>query len=702
MGVADNRSYKDEYLFHDDRYDLGAEQPSIDKEPKINTTIKENPYRSNVEIEGGEIVLQPDLTALFKAKGKRHSQGGMDVLLKPESFIFSDFKDLSFKDKDLELFELKEGGKSNTPAQVLKKNIDIKHYNSLVTILDDPYKDDLAKKSAALMLEKYIQTLGNIAYVQEEKKKFPQGLPAFSIGTAPVYDPTIKDQIMENKQYMKGGGTINNPYQSGGMVWDITKGRFVQRPPQAAQFPLQNPQGPWDLNRGTFGSQPAAGVSTGGAPQQFPLTAPPPPGSQQSQTAANVTPPPQKPPKNPIPWGLWEGDIQPIFQDRYGTSNAANKFDKLKNWDQVAQQLGYTGPKDNRKFQEWLYNSSPENKAIIDKWHQQYNQGPNAGMFDQKIGIRWANAVNDILTKPKPTGPDCPCGIDRTGQCIPCDAPKSEPPAAPLQPGPQAPELDITAQGSKQADWRFTPWQQMSHLWNWGQFANVRRHMPYRSRYNATYVDPALVNPEQAVGDIKGVANQQLSSLGTLNPILRNAQAASVAGQVMNQAPGVRAQYDNQNAQILNQTRQYNNQVKNNESLVNIGFDQQYYREAVEGRKNFENMRSYTANNAMNNVLRDVETNQKLAYNLLTQDQPAYGFDWRSGNFYRNPKQILDMQSGTNDRYNDLIGMIESISDPLEKAKLRVKLEGLKVFGNAQQAPTMFKKGGKKKNPYKY
>lgn len=700
-GVADNRSYKDEYLFQDDKYDISAEQPSIKEEPKINTTIKENPYRSNVEIEGGEIVLQPDLSALFEASGKKHSKGGMDVLLKPESFIFSDFKDLEFKEKDLELFELKEGGKTNTPAEVLKKNINVKHYNSLVNILDDPYKDDLSKKTAALMLEKYVQTLGNIAYVQEEKKKFPQGLPRFSMGTAPVYDAGVKDQIMENKQYMKGGGTINNPYQQGGMYWDVTKGRFVQRPPQVAQFPLQNaPQGPWDLNRGTFGSQPAAG-----GPQQFPLTTPQAPaGSIPSQVQTGVKPPPQNPQtSNPIPWGLWQGDQVPIFQDRYGVSNAADKFSKLKDWDMVTRELGYTGPKDNLSFQKWLYNSSPQNKAVVDKWHQQYNQGPTAGMFDQKVGIRWASAIDEIRNRPKPTGPDCPCGIDRTGQCIPCNSPKAEVPTAPNVPGPQTPELDITGQGSKQADWRFTPWQKLSQLHSWGQYANVRRYMPYRSRYNATYVDPALVNPEQAVGDLKGVANQQLSSVGTLNPILRNAQAASIAGQVMNQVPGVRSQYDNQNAQILNQTRQYNNQVKNNESLVNLGFDQQYYREAVEGRKNFDNMRSYTSNNAMNNTLRDVETNQRLAYNLLTQNQPAYGFDWNSGNFYRNPKSILDVQSGAiNDRYSDLLQMIDTISDPLEKAKLRVKLEGLKTFGNAQQVAPNFKKGGRKKNPYNY
>jgi hypothetical protein len=653
MGVADNRSYKDEYLFTDDRnYNIREQQPSIAEDPKINTTIKENPYRSNVEIEGGEIVLQPDLSALFKATGKKHSKGGMDVLLKPESFIFSDYKGLAFDKNDFELFELKEGGKT-TPAEVLKKNVDVKHYNTLVSILDDPYKDDLAKKSAAMMLEKYLMSLGNIAYVQESKKGFPQGLPAFSIGTAPVYDPSIKDSIEQNKQFMKAGGTTGNPYgnHKAQMGW-----MMPQR--AAAMKALQE---------------------------------------QQAAQAANnnqVTPPTQNPQtqkvNNPIPWGLWQGDKLPIFQDRYGTTNAANKFDNLKNWDAVASQLGYSGPKDNLSFQKWLYSSSPENKAVIDKWHNTYSNGPTAGMFDQKVGIRWASAVDEIIKRPPPKK-ETPPPIVTT------------PPPVKTVPGPDVPNLEITPQGSKQADWRFTPWQKISQLNQAMQFANVRRYMPYRSRYNATYVDPALVNPEQAVGDIKGVANQQLSSIGTLNPILRNAQAASVAGQVMNNVPGVRAQYDNQNAQILNQTRQYNNQVKNNESLINMGNDQTYYQQAVEGRKNFDNMRSYTWNQYANNVMRDVETNQKLSYNLLTQNNPAYGFDWRTGNFTRNQKSILDVQgNAVNDRYADLVSMVNSISDPLEKAKLMVKLEGLKTFGNAQQAP-QFKKGGKtktKKNPY--
>jgi hypothetical protein len=618
MGVADNRSYKDEYLFHDDRtYNIREEQPSIAEDPKINTTIKENPYRSNVEIEGDEIVLQPDLSALFKAKGQKHSKGGMDVLLKPESFIFSDWKGLAFTKEDYELMELKEASKKtdpnkNTPAEVLKKNVDIEHYNKLVTILDDPYKDDLAKKSAAMMLEKYLQNLGNIAYVQEEKKGFPSGMPAFSMGTAPVYDPTVKTDIDESKQYMRAGGTTKNPYAEGG----------------SAFVPDRCPCG-----------KDAQGNCLPCTPAQI---------AELSKRAVKGT-----------------------LKDVTGMT----KVGSVNNTD-----IYHTGT-DPRAAQR----QTPGPKMSNENW-KKFLQTPQ--------GQTWLKNYKSTVP-----GTDKLVGITNTPP--PAYNPPPIPPAPPVVPGPAVPDLEVTPQGSKQADWRFTPWQKLSQLNQLGQYALTKRYMPYRSRYNATYVDPALVNPEQAVGDIKGIANQQLSSVGTLNPILRNAQAASISGQVMNQVPGVRAQYDNQNAQILNNTRQYNNQVKNNESLVNMGNDQQYYQQAIEGRKNFDNMRTYTWNNYMNNLMRDVETNQKLAYNLLTQNNPAYGFDWRTGNFTRNQKSILDVQgNAVNDRYQDLVSLVNNITDPVEKAKLMVKLEGLRTFGSAQQAP-QFKKGGKtKKNPY--
>jgi hypothetical protein len=165
-------------------------------------------------------VLQPDLTGLHKARGKKHSKGGMEVLLKPDTFVFSDDPKLAFNKKDHELFEFKEGGsfasKKNTPAEVLKRQVDAKHYNSLINNINDVKKDATAKKSSQLMLEKYLEKLGNVAYLQEAKKGFPTGLPAFSQGTAPVYDANVKNEVEAEKQYARFGGAILPKAQMGG------------------------------------------------------------------------------------------------------------------------------------------------------------------------------------------------------------------------------------------------------------------------------------------------------------------------------------------------------------------------------------------------------------------------------------------------------------------------------------------------------
>ena len=639
MGVADNRTYKNEYHFTDDTRPTSEQHPSIEKDPKVNTTIKKNPYRSNVEIEGGEVVLQPDLSALFKAKGKRHAQGGMDVLLKPDSFVFSDYKELEIDEDEAEDFELKEGG---TPAKTLKKNVDIKHYNTLIQNIDNPYKDDLAKKSSARMLEKYIKMLGNIAYLQENKKGFPQGLPDFSIGTAPIENEELENQIDENKQYMKAGGTIKNPYAKVGLTVDFDCP--CGRKPDGTCLPCPDAKS-WDPY---INSAKQVEKAPEGSTNVF---------SNQSVSLYQI------PTKNAYDPGKMGTFGKP-------TGNLTPQ-DVLAN------------PQKYKTFHSWMKGAP---KDVLEKAAIDYVRG------NRNMRYNYTDEFFKVPVIPQQTALPSPS----TGTN----------PAAP--PPPSVENQEYTPQGLKRADWQFTPWQKLSQAYNWGQYAGVQRYMPFRSRYNATYVDPALVNPEQAIGDMKGMTNQQLASLSTLSPILRNAQAAGSFGQLLGQIGSVRSQYDNQNAQILNQARMYNNQVKNNESLVNMGNDQQYYTQAIEGRKNFDNMRTFTANQAMNNVLRDVETNQKLAYNLLTQNNPAYNFDWKTGRFTRTNKSILDVATDSkSDWYTQVAGkLMEKFNSGKELTNPEVNFLKAIVAKDFKPSsgsfnPFEMKKGGKKRNPYK-
>lgn len=685
----DDATYKQTYYFTDDFRSTAKDNPSIEGKPQINTTIKENPYRANVEIEGGEIVLQPDLSALFKANGKKHSQGGMDVLLRPESFIFSDFKDLAISEDEKDLFELKLGGSTapqkNTPAKVVKQNVDVKHYNTLINNIQDPYKDELARKSSAMMLEKYIATLGNIAYLQENKKDFPDGLPPFSLGSAPVFDRETKDRVEESKQYGKYGGKIN-PYK--------------EELPEAQMGWLYGMRYAQNKQKQETALPPSRKTST--APQRIPL-------------GDGITP----------PW-LWTGDLYDKGLSQMQRDKAFNKlFNSYENIfsnpevKDLAQDLptfkaklkgmgiDIDSYKDAKGFQQAIfdfdkkrdfkglknvfetYGTTLQGRDITKPVSEWTEADFKKNFIDNKGGVRTLLAALSVPDSTPTPGYNPP--------------PKVPTPPPINQPSPEPGGVDGNAQGWKRANWEFTPWQKMSQLYNWGQYANVRRHMPYRSRYNATYADPSLLNPEQTVGDVKGQVTQQLNALGTLNPIMRNAQAAASYGAALNQIPSIRTQYDNQNAQIQNQFRQYNNQVRNNESLINMSNDQQYYQQAIEGRKNFDNLRQFTANNAMNNVLRDVETNQKLAYQLLTQNNPAYSFDWRTGDFLRNKMDIRDVTSdNTVDAYKDLFEAIDQVTDPYQKAQLLEKAYRQKnILPYLKNQPSSFKKGGKIKNPYR-
>lgn len=612
MGVADNKSYKDQYHFTDNFFKSGDDLASLNVEKNINSTIKENPYSSNVEIEGGEMVLQPDLTALFKAIGKRHKSGGMDVKLRPNSFVFSDDKSLAIGEKDHDDFELKKmkDYSEATPAQVVKKNVDPKHYNTLVANITDIHKDELAKKSSAMMLQKYITTLGRVAFLQEKKKDFPQGLPDFSSGTAPVYKKDLENEIDEQKQYAKYGGNI---YAPGGYVDPCPCGRDAQ---------------------------------------------------------GNCLDCPDDVYKGLLPKARTVNSPLPGYNQLYKTPNEVlyGKFGDLKQRQEATKFMS------NDDWLNFLKSETPEHRA------------------SRKSQYETPDDYIKTLIQPS------------AGDSGPSQQPQANdnPQPNPYYTPPQVPEIEATALGSKSADWQFTPWQRVSQGYNAAKYATANRYMPFRSQFNPSYVDPSLVNPEQTIAGGRGAFNKELSSLSTLNPIVRNAQAAAGYGEFLNFEPGVRSQYDNQNSQITNQFRQNNNQIANQARLTNMQNDQNYYRESIVGRQNFDNMKSYLGDQYMNNVLRDVETNQTLAYNLLTQNNPAYGYDWRTGKFNRNPKNILDVQSnGAQDELKNVMGVIDQIGDPYQKAQALTKLYGLKVFGPAISAQTGMKKGGKYYNPYK-
>ncbi len=131
---------------------------------------------ANLEAEGGETVLT-DLNGnnqfgLYDITGPRHSSGGVPMFLPEQSFVFSDTNSMKF-DKD----EMAEFGinsrKKVTPAKISKKY----PLNDFYAAINSQYADDISTRSAELMLNKNMYNLSKLAFGQELKKEFEDGVP---------------------------------------------------------------------------------------------------------------------------------------------------------------------------------------------------------------------------------------------------------------------------------------------------------------------------------------------------------------------------------------------------------------------------------------------------------------------------------------------------------------------------------------------
>lgn len=142
---------------------------------KVGDTLPSVPrYAANLEAEKGETAFIPNqdgLPAHYKIGGKRHSEGGTPLNLPEDSFIFSDTRSMTLRDKDL----LKQFGetKPKTFAEIAKK-YDINKYRK---ILSDPNSDHIQVATAEQMIENHNLILGKLALTQESIKGFPQGIP---------------------------------------------------------------------------------------------------------------------------------------------------------------------------------------------------------------------------------------------------------------------------------------------------------------------------------------------------------------------------------------------------------------------------------------------------------------------------------------------------------------------------------------------
>ena len=149
------------------------EEANIDVRYSLSAVPRD---KANLEAEGGETVLT-DLNndgsfGLYDIKGPRHSKGGVPLFLPEQSFIYSDTPALRMGGEELEAYGV-NSKKKMTPAQLSKKF----QLNQFYAAMKDPYADEIQVRSAELMMDKNKRKLSKLAFDQEKKKKFEEGVP---------------------------------------------------------------------------------------------------------------------------------------------------------------------------------------------------------------------------------------------------------------------------------------------------------------------------------------------------------------------------------------------------------------------------------------------------------------------------------------------------------------------------------------------
>ena len=221
----------------------GLDRNRSNQQGKTTRTIGAVPRdQANLEAEGGETVVG-DLTGMgipqhYTISGPRHAQGGVPMDLPDNSFIFSDFNQMSIKDPiALEYFgkAMKKGGKVKgyTPAEIAKQYDN----NKNIETLKNKNADHLDRKTAELNLSNNNLKLGALALFQEAKKGFENGIPELSYPYLEKLGVNPEEMFGQQEQGLpqaKKGGTVKKlkRKQDGGMM---------PPPEMMGQAPAQDP-----------------------------------------------------------------------------------------------------------------------------------------------------------------------------------------------------------------------------------------------------------------------------------------------------------------------------------------------------------------------------------------------------------------------------------------------------------------------------
>jgi len=318
----------------------------------------------NIEVEGSEHIQLPNGFSQ-EIQGNSHAEGGIPLNLPQDSKVFSE--------------KLKHPEMKKSYAKMAKKFETKKDFKQL----ENPISSKLNKSTAELNIKLKNQGLDELFMEQEMNK-----IEGFH-GKIPQKE-TLQDYQMKN-----GGSVLPETAAIGKLTGKKARIKAFQ---EAMLNQENNTNGTDAQYYGQNNFDPTAPIE-----------------NLNTQTAQLTSLNPNTIANQPIGYNLtgWKTDKYPSKAFPKLGGNATTRYTD-EDINRIAGQLGFNpskfeGKDNNEKFQRFLY-SNPEWAKIIDGLHSKYGK-PNVGnpkdnKFDSKIGVRWQDALDQILaTQPKAQTP---------------------------------------------------------------------------------------------------------------------------------------------------------------------------------------------------------------------------------------------------------------------------------------------------------
>lgn len=573
---------------------------------------------ANLEAEGGETVLT-DLNnngtfGLYDIKGPRHSQGGVPMFLPEQSFIFSDTNKMKLSSKELAQFGI-ESRKKMTPADVSKKY----QLNEFLGARAEDDADHITEKSAELMLDKNMMKLSKLAFGQESKKLFEDGVPLAaypylqSIGQNPFEFAASMDQRNQSMQQAKKGGEFE-PH----MMYNPETGEAFKANKEEDHLRMADMGYLHKNEMEKAGKKIKAQEGT------------------ETDRIAVLSDEAKKMDEILRNQGVDVRDVMDVGDEGIANMQLKNKEsgfygdvtqDNISKWydnnKEVLQAMGYESYDDlvKKEGEDWQKNKKfvksfqeNKNKALGATW----DNDPKVREYFEKEGITKDQFVNQYgfdASKPKGTNAiDGKFGEytlnrrDFTGIPEPEPTPEPEPeveakPEEPLKPyTPREPEFWLQDKAK------------MSAL----AARDRDLFLPFEQPVERVEMDPQLMDPTRAIAAIneqKNIADSALAQFA--GPQSFSARSSKNAGTALKAVADTTARYDAANVGILNKADAFQAQIDMNTNAAERDRSKRLYDSTVLAQQRYMDEQNLDREQ-MADMYADAVTNKMNTYNLNT------------------------------------------------------------------------------------